>query len=87
MIGIELSMLGITMLCASFGNIQLSEDAIQYRVYSNLLKPQEHPDYGRRHVRPPTWETFGNRTRFTSLRGFGLQDGKIVGYSEFVDTI
>lgn len=85
MIGIELSMLGITMLCASFGNIQLSEDAIQYRVYSNLLKPQEHPDYGRRHVRPPTWETFGNRTRFTSLRGFGLQDGKIVSYSEEIE--
>lgn len=85
MIGVELSMLGITMLCASFGNIHLGEDAMQYRVHSNLLDPREHPDYRRRHVRPPTWETFGNRIRFTSLRGFGMQDGKIVDYREEIE--
>jgi hypothetical protein len=80
MIGVELSILGITVLCESFGNTNLSEDTTQYRVYSSLLDPQEHPDYGRRHIQPPTWETFGNRPLFTSLHGFGLQDGRIVGY-------
>jgi hypothetical protein len=77
MIGVELSVLGITVLCASFGSIDF-----QYRVYSHLLDPREHPDYERRHVRPPTWETFGHRTRFTSLRGFGIQDDRIIGYKE-----
>ena len=41
------------------------------RVYSHLLDPREHPDYERRAVKPPTWETFKNRTQFTCLRGFG----------------
>ena len=40
------------------------------RVYSHLMNPREHPDDTRRHVRPPDWNTFGNRTQFTSLRGF-----------------
>ena len=49
-----------------------------HRGYSHLMNPSEHPDYERRNVKPPTWETFGNRTRFTSLRGFGIEDDKIV---------
>ncbi|MBI4328046.1 MAG: hypothetical protein HY674_22675 [Chloroflexi bacterium] len=51
------------------------------RVYSHLLDPREHPDYGRRAVKPPTWETFKNRTQFTALRGFNVQDDNIVGYT------
>jgi len=85
MLGIELNMLGVTMLRASFGDTHLGGDVRQYRVYSNFLDPREHPDYGRRHVRPPTWETFGNRTRFTSLRGFNLRDGKIVDYAQEIE--
>jgi hypothetical protein len=51
-------------------------------VYSHLLAPQEHPDYDRRAVKPPTWETFKNRTQFTCLRGFGEKDGRLLGFAE-----
>ena len=53
-----------------------------HRVYSHLLAPREHPDYERRAVKPPTWETFKNRTQFTCLRGFGEKDGQLVGFAE-----
>lgn len=53
-----------------------------HRVYSHLLAPREHPDYDRRAVKPPTWETFKNRTQFTCLRGFGEKDGQLVGFAE-----
>lgn len=53
-----------------------------HRVYSHLLDPREHPDYDRRAVKPPTWETFKNRTQFTTLRGFNVQDDRIIGYAE-----
>ena len=55
------------------------------RVYAHLMNPREHPDYSRRHVKPPGWDTFGNRTRFTSLRGFNVQDGKLVDYTDELD--
>jgi len=54
----------------------------KHRVYSDLLEPREHPDYDRRSVKPPTWETFKNRTQFTCLRGFGIKDGQLVGFAE-----
>jgi hypothetical protein len=53
-----------------------------HRVYSHLLAPREHPDYDRRAVKPPTWDTFKNRTQFTCLRGFGEQGGRLVGFAE-----
>ena len=52
------------------------------RVYTQLLDPREHPDYDRRAVKPATWETFKNRTQFTCLRGFGEQDGRLIGFAE-----
>jgi len=52
------------------------------RVYSHLLDPRAHPDYGRRAVKPPTWETFKHCTQFTCLRGFGMKDEKLVGLAE-----
>lgn len=55
------------------------------RVYTHLLDPREHPDYTRRYVQPPSWETFGNRTRFTALRGFSVTDNRITGYTEELD--
>ncbi len=55
------------------------------RVYSHLLNPREHPDDTRRPVKPPTWETFGNRTRFATLRGFKVENGKLTGYAEELD--
>ena len=40
----------------------------KHRVYAHLLDPREHPDYTRRHVQPPSWDTFDGRTQFTALR-------------------
>jgi hypothetical protein len=56
-----------------------------HRVYSHLLEPREHPDYDRRAVKPPTWETFKNRTQFTCLRGFGMKDDQLVGFAEEIE--
>ena len=61
--------------------------SITHRVYSHLLEPREHPDYDRRAVKPPTWETFKNRTQFTCLRGFGVSDGRLVGFVEEIERI
>ena len=55
------------------------------RVYPGLLEPREHPDYDRRAVKPPSWETFGNRTQFITLRSFPSKDGEIVQYQEEID--
>ncbi len=56
-----------------------------HRIYSGLLDPREHPDYGRRAVKPPRWETFQNRTQFTCLRGFEVQDNQIVRYAQEIE--
>ena len=56
-----------------------------HRVYSRLLDPREHPDYDRRAVKPPSWETFKNRTQFTCLRGFAVEDNRIVGYADEIE--
>jgi hypothetical protein len=52
------------------------------RVYSHLLNPREHPEDMRRHVQPPDWSAFANRTQFATLRGFEVVDGRIVKYAE-----
>ena len=56
-----------------------------HRVYSRLLEPREHPDYDRRSVKPPTWETFKNRTQFTCLRGFGQEGDRLVGFADEIE--
>ncbi|MFH1744308.1 MAG: hypothetical protein ABIH23_35345, partial [bacterium] len=56
-----------------------------HRIYTELVDPHQHPDYDRRPVHPPGWETFGHRTRFTSLRGFGESNNQIVGYVEEIE--
>jgi len=55
------------------------------RVYSHRLEPREHPDYDRRAVKPPDWDTFKQRTQFTALRGFQVENDRIVGYAEELD--
>jgi hypothetical protein len=55
------------------------------RAYPRLLDPREHPDYSRRAVRPPNWETFGGRTHFTCLRSFEVKEGGIVGFVEEIE--
>ena len=51
-------------LAALFLSPAYAQQRQPVRVYSTLLNPREHPDDGRRHVRPPSWETFGHRTLF-----------------------
>jgi hypothetical protein len=46
-----------------------NESAGKHRVYAHLLDPREHPDYTRRHVRPPSWDTFEGRTPTWQLCG------------------
>lgn len=55
------------------------------RVYAHRLEPREHPDDDRRPVRPPGWETLGELTHFTCLRGFGVENGLVVGHAAELD--
>ncbi len=71
---------GALLSPASLTKPAAAEPESLHRVYSHLLEPREHPDYLRRQVKPPTWETFRHRTQFTSARGFNVQDGLVVGY-------
>jgi hypothetical protein len=57
----------------------------KHRVYAHLLDPREHPDYTRRHVRPPSWDTFEGRTHLAALRGFKIEDSRMVGYVETIE--
>jgi hypothetical protein len=58
---------------------------LTHRVYSHLLDPREHPDYERRAVKPPDWNTFKNQTQFTTLRGFNVPDDRIIGFKEEIE--
>jgi hypothetical protein len=55
------------------------------RVYGHLMNPREHPADGRRHVRPPDWETFGGRTHFTTLRALEEKDGRLTNYAAEIE--
>ena len=70
--------LGLAALIA----VAQPDSATPRRVYSHQLEPREHPDYDRRAVKPPNWDTFKNRTQFTCLRGFGVENDKLVGFQE-----
>ena len=75
---------------AVFGGSAAMADEPVHRVYVTLENAKEHPDYERRHVQPPNWDTFGGRVHFTALRGFGMKDDNAIGYAEeltkYVDT-
>ena len=47
------------------------------KIYPYYLKVHDFPDYQRRCVRVPSWETFGGTTQFTCLRLFS-QEGRIL---------
>jgi hypothetical protein len=55
------------------------------KIYSHLMNPREHPDDTRRHVRPPDWNSFGNRTQFIALRGFEVKDDALVNYAAEIE--
>ena len=83
---------GLLLSCEPFAFAQAkgqaagSQPATVRRVYSHLLDPRQHPDYDRRAVKPPTWETFKNRPQFTSVRGFGMKDERLVGFVKYTRT-
>lgn len=60
-------------------------DDVKQRIYAHPLEPREHPDYSRRAVKPPDWRVFGNQTRFTSIRGFAVENDMIVNYEKDLD--
>ncbi|MBN2326595.1 MAG: hypothetical protein JXR73_05520 [Candidatus Omnitrophica bacterium] len=61
------------------------DNSIAHHISAHRLEPREHPDDSRRFVKPPDWNTFGNRTRFTCLRGFTIQDDQIINFNEELD--
>jgi hypothetical protein len=61
------------------------QSATPHRIYDYLLTPREHPDYTRRHVQPPGWDTFEGRTHLMTLRDFEIENGLIVRYHERID--
>jgi hypothetical protein len=69
----------LLLFIALLGSLSAAAD---FTVYPHLMDPRTHPDYARRAVQPPSWDTFENQTQFVCLRGFGVQDNKLVGYVE-----
>ncbi len=59
-----------------------ADEASAPKIYARLVDPREHPDYERRAVRPPDWDTFQNRTHLNSLRLISVAGDRIVHYSE-----
>jgi len=79
----SLSALVLLMAGAAFAGSEQPRPA--RRIYSQLLDPREHPDFDRRAVKPPSWETFKNRTQFTCLRGFEVRNDQIVRYPQEIE--
>ena len=79
---------GLCILLLAFhlpGQVRHANAAEVHRVYTHLLEPVEHPDYDRRPVKPPTWDTFKQQTQFTCLRGFNVESNRIVGYEAEIE--
>lgn len=58
------------------------EISYQHAVETQLLNPRQYPDDKRRWIKPPDWNVFGNETHFTTMRGFHIDSGRLVHYSE-----
>jgi hypothetical protein len=65
---------------------QEAQQESPHRVYMHLTDPAEHPDYARKHVKPPTYGTFGNHTQFVTLRAFSLEGNRLVQYAEDLES-
>lgn len=63
-----------TVVLSFFFSCAIGQDVIKsqgnniHKIYDHEFNPVENPDYSQKWVNPPTWETFGNRTHFISLR-------------------
>ena len=47
---------------------QMTSVADKIRIYNYPMNPRQHPDDGRRFVKPPDAGTFGNQIQFMALR-------------------
>jgi hypothetical protein len=54
--------IGITL------NVNSQDINNKIRIYDHIFDPYEHPDYWRKYIKPPNWETFNNETQFITLR-------------------
>jgi len=81
----SLSLSALVLLTAGTTIASSEQPMAARRIYSQLLDPREHPDYDQRAVKPPSWETFKNRTQFTCLRGFEVQNDQIVRYAQEIE--
>jgi len=54
----------------------------KHLVYNFLINPREYPDDVRRHVKPPSWEFFGNQTHFTAMRSLQMKENRLVNFAE-----
>lgn len=55
------------------------------RLYAHYLDVTRYPDYTRRHVRVPSWDTFQYKIQFASLRSFKLEEGRLTGIAADLD--
>ena len=53
--------------------------------YPYLLDPEIYPDYTRRPVPVPTWDTFDRQTQFITLRAFPQEGNRLVRIGEELD--
>ena len=79
-----ISLIVLSLLCST-GVLKGQENQNFHRVYTHLLQPKEHPDYNRRWVKPPGWDTFRHQPQFTTLRGFAVDNDIITGYVQELD--
>jgi len=56
-----------------------------HRIYAHYLDVQRFPDYHRRAVRVPSWETFDDNTQFCSLRVLAQKDGQLTDIERELD--
>lgn len=54
-------------------------------LYPYLLDPGIFPDFTRRCVRVPTWDTFNHAVQFITLRGFTIKKNRLINWREDLD--
>lgn len=79
--------LATILVIAANANSAAAQQAadVRHKVSTTLLDPRSYPDYSRRYVQPPTWDLFGGKTHFTTVRGFAREGDRLVRIGEDLD--
>ncbi|HPO12955.1 MAG TPA: hypothetical protein PLI09_05885 [Candidatus Hydrogenedentes bacterium] len=80
-----LSIVATVIILGALPGYGSGQESPKHMIYPRLLDPREHPDYERHWVKPPNWDMFGNLTQFVALRGFAVENDRIVKYAEEID--